>query len=50
MRTSPIVATEPAEPSQQERIPASTRSAERAYLGSTIAAMLALLASLWLFR
>ena len=50
MRTSPIVATEPAEPSQREPIAPSIESAERAYLGSTIAAMLALLASLWLFR
>ncbi len=49
MRTSPNpVPAPPLMPSRE--VPLSIRSAERAYQGSTIAAMLLLLGSLWLFR
>jgi len=49
MRTSPIAVPEQTAVAPRP-VPPSVVSAERVYLGSTIAAMLLLLSSLWLFR
>jgi hypothetical protein len=49
MQPSPIAAQNPQADSSRA-VAQSMEGAERAYLGSTIAAMVLLLASLWLFR